>query len=50
MSRYFAVCLEDYSASPICSGNKTYYGTKGEVADFIKVIYLLVTPSNIKVI
>ena len=38
MSRYFAVCLEDYSASPICPGNKTYYGTKGEVADFIKVI------------
>ena len=38
MSKYFAVCLEDYSASPICPGNKTYYGTKQEVADFIKAI------------
>ena len=38
MSRYFVVCLDDYSASPICPGNKTYYGTKEEVADFIKAI------------
>ena len=38
MSRYFVVCLDDYSASPICPGNKRYCGTKEEVADFIKAI------------
>ncbi len=38
MSRYFAVCIDDYSASPICPGSKNYYGTKKEVADFIKAI------------